>query len=98
MFAAQPREDVRIGNVVIFRGDDHEPPARVSGVKVQRRADELALSWNRASDNTLTAFYQIYADKKLIAETHTLTARLKAAEVQGGALSVMAIDLYGNRS
>jgi hypothetical protein len=98
IFTALPRDDVRIGDVVIFRGDDHEPPARVSGVKAQRRGDDLELSWNRASDNTLTAFYQIYADKKLIAETHRLTARLKAAEVPGGALSVVAVDLYGNRS
>jgi hypothetical protein len=98
IFTAQPREDVRIGDVVIFRGDDHEPPARVSGVKAQRLGGELGLSWNRASDNTLTVFYQIYADKKLVAETHTLTARLKAADMPGGALTVVAVDLYGNRS
>ena len=37
-------------------------------------------------------------DKKLVAETHRLTARLKTADVQGAALSVVAVDLYGNRS
>jgi hypothetical protein len=98
IFRAQPREDVRIDDVVIFRGDDEEPPARVSGVKVQRQANELEISWQRASDNTLTAFYRVYADKKLVIETHRLTVRLKTAELEGTALSVVAVDLYGNCS
>src|SRR5262249_6754272 len=99
LFSALPQDDgVRIGDVVIFRGDDNEPPSRVTGVKGQRQGAELVLSWNRAADNTLTAFYQVYADKKLVAETHSLTARLKLAEVPGGSLSVTAVDLYGNRS
>lgn len=98
IFTAQPREAVRIDDVVIFRGDDDEPPARVSGVKVERQANDLEVSWNRASDNTLTAFYRLYAGQKLVAETHRLSARLKTADVKGAALSVVAVDLYGNCS
>lgn len=98
IFTAQPREDVRIDDLVIFRGDDQESPARVSGVKGRRQAEDLELSWNRARDNTLTAYYQLYADTKLVAETSRLTARLKADDVPDGALTVVAVDLYGNRS
>jgi predicted esterase len=98
IFTALPQEDVRMDDVVIFRGDDQEPPSRVSGVKARPVADEMEVSWNRASDNTLTAFYRLYADKKLIAETSELTARLKLATVQGGALTVVAVDLDGNGS
>ena len=98
IFTAQPRQDVRIDDVVIFRGEDKEPPARVSGMKVQRQGNEFEVAWNRSSDNTLTAFYQVYAGQKLVAETHRLSARLKPADFQGVAVSVVAVDLYGNRS
>jgi hypothetical protein len=52
----------------------------------------------RARDNTLTAFYRIYAGKKLVAESVQLKARLKAAAVGEAPLTIVAVDLYGNVS
>jgi hypothetical protein len=95
---ANPKDGLRIGEVIVFRGRDEEPPARVSGVKVQRAGDELAVSWDKTKDNTLTAFYRIYAGKTLLAETHQLSAKLKSAAVGDAKISITAVDLYGNAS
>src|SRR5262249_21086730 len=93
-----PKDGLRIGDVVIFRGRDTEPPAKVTGVKAQRDGDALTLSWDKARDNTLTAFYRIYANKMLIAETHQVTARLPAAVAKDSPVSIVAVDLDGNAS
>jgi hypothetical protein len=95
---ASPKEGARFDDVVIFRGVDDEPPARVTGVRVRRAEGGLELSWERAKDNTLTAFYRVYAGEKMVAETHRLAARLKASAVEGAPLRVVAVDLYGNAS
>jgi hypothetical protein len=87
-----------IDDVILFRGADTEPPERVQGAKVQAKGEERELSWERARDNTITAFYRIYAGKKLVAETHRLAARLKKADVGDARLSIVAVDLYGNAS
>jgi hypothetical protein len=93
---ASPRDGFRLDDVVIFRGTDTEPPERVRGVKLRRTGDDVEVSWERAKDNTLTAFYRIYAGKKLVAESHRLKATLKASAVGDAGLTVVAVDLYGN--
>jgi len=85
-----------IGDLVIFRGADVEPPERVRGVRVRRDRDDIEVSWEKARDNTLTAVYRVHAGKKLVAESHQLTARLRASVVGAAPLSVVAVDLYGN--
>jgi hypothetical protein len=95
---AEPQTDVRLDDVVIYRGVDQEPPAQISSVKAERRGDEIVISWEPARDNTLTAFYRIYAGEKLLAEAHQLTARVQAADVGDAALAVVAVDLDGNAS
>jgi hypothetical protein len=94
--SANPRDGFRLAEVVLFRGADTEPPARVTGLKVKKSTDEIVLSWERAKDNTLTAFYRIYAGKQLLAETHRLGARLKVSTAEP--LTVVAVDLDGNTS
>jgi hypothetical protein len=98
VLGANPKDGLRIGDVVIYRGADTEPPAKVTGVKVQRDGDAVTLSWDKARDNTLTAFYRIYAAKTLVAETHQLTTRLQTAAAKDGPLTVVAVDLDGNAS
>src|SRR5262249_36500893 len=93
---ASPRDGFRLDDVVIFRGADVEPPGRGRGVTARRDGDDREGSWGRARDDTLTAFYRVYAGKRLAAESHRLTARLKASAVGGEALTVVAVDLYGN--
>jgi hypothetical protein len=93
---ASPRDGFRLDDVVVFRGADVEPPERVRGVTVRRDGDDLEVSWERARDNTLTAFYRVYAGQKLVVESHRLTARLRATAVGDAALTVVAVDLYGN--
>jgi hypothetical protein len=95
---ANPRDGLRIDDPVIFRGADVEPPARVTGIKVERQGEEVDVTWNKSKDNTLTAFYRIYAGEKLLTETHRLSAKLPAAVAKDAALSVVAVDLYGNAS
>jgi hypothetical protein len=93
---ASPRDGFRLDDVVIFRGADVEPPEQVRGVQVRRNGDELEVSWERAKDNTLTAFYRIYAGQKLVAESHRLMTTLRASAVGDAALTIVAVDLYGN--
>lgn len=84
--------------VVIFRGADLEGPEQVRGVKVQAEGESATVSWDRAKDNTLTAYYEVLADGKQVAQTHQLSARLPAAKVKGKAVTVVAYDFYGNAS
>jgi len=92
-----------IDELVIFRGADLEPPARVSGVTLERRGDRVTLTWRRSDDNTITAYYRVYAREakeksEIVAETHRLSATLSAAKLSGRSLVVTALDLYGNES
>lgn len=95
---ANPTDGVRIDDFIVFRGTDTEPPEKVKGVKFEAKGDELELTWEKAKDNTITAFYRIYADKKLVAESHRLSAKLKKADVGDAPLTIVAVDLYGNAS
>ncbi len=95
---APGKSPVRISDLVIFRGSDVEPPEQVGGVKLKREGDKLTVAWNRAKDNTLTAYYKVYAADKLVAETHRLSAALDAKAVGAAPLTVVACDLYNNAS
>jgi hypothetical protein len=97
VFAPNPGPLV-IGDLVLFRGIDVEPPARVTGVQLRREGEALVLSWDRARDNTLTAYYGVFAGQQRIAQTHRLDLRLPSAESQADALTVVAYDLYDNAS
>jgi hypothetical protein len=87
-----------IGDLVIFRGIDAEPPARVTGVRLQREGEALVVLWDRAHDNTLTAYYGVFAGQRLVAQTHRLSIRIPAGDVDAGSLGIVAYDLYGNAS
>ena len=87
-----------ISDLVIFRGADVEPPQRVAGIESTVERDRLLISWQRAEDNTLTAYYRIYAGDQLFAETHRLEARLPVADIKGRDVSIVAVDLYDNQS
>jgi cellulose/xylan binding protein with CBM9 domain len=86
---------MRISDLVIFRGSDVEPPEQVTGVTVKRNGDKLVVSWDRAKDNTLVAYYKVFAGKTVVAETHQLSATIKAVAAP---ISVVAYDLYDNAS
>ncbi len=75
-----------------------QAPEQVANVKLQRQGDQLEVTWNKARDNTLTAFYRIYAGKKLLKETPELTAKLPAGDVGDEGVSIVAVDLEGNAS
>ncbi|MBM4040107.1 MAG: hypothetical protein FJ290_16505 [Planctomycetes bacterium] len=96
------REPFLIDDFIIFRGTDLEPPARVTGLKAERKGGEIVLSWNRSEDNTLTAFYRVTVgargEPRLMAETHRLTLTLGPAAAAGKPVTVAALDLYGNAS
>ena len=85
-------------DVVIFRGADLEGPEQVTGVKVSSAGGEVSVSWARAKDNTITAYYQVLAGGKVLAETHGLSVKLKAGDLAGKGLTVVARDLYENAS
>ena len=85
--------------VIVFRGADVEGPERVAGVRVrQGEGKTLSVSWRRARDNTITAWYDVLADRKRVARSHRLSVQVPAAEIAGKAITVVAVDLYGNRS
>ena len=87
-----------LDHVVVFRGADLEGPQQVTGVKVASVGEERAVSWERAKDNTITAYYQVLAGGKVVAETHRLSVKLKAELLAGKELTVVARDLYENAS
>jgi hypothetical protein len=91
-------EPYLIDDIVIFRGADVEPPEPPGGASIQREGDEVVVSWQQAKDNTLAAYYRVYAGEALAAETHRLSVRLRAAEAAGRAVTIVAYDLYGNAS
>lgn len=86
-----------LGDVVIFRGFDVEPPSRVAGLTARRDGDKVTVTWRLAADNTLTAYYRVYVGERVAAETHQLSVTLDA-EKAPGSLRVTACDLYGNES
>jgi hypothetical protein len=87
-----------IDDLVIFRGTDIEPPARVTGVVVKRLDAGLEVGWQPAKDNTWTAYYQVYLGQTLMAETAHPSVRIEGNAWTNAALTVVAYDLYGNRS
>ena len=87
-----------ISDLVIFRGADVEPPQRVAGIESKVERDLLLIRWQRAEDNTLTAYYRIYAGDQLLAETNRLDARLPLTDIKGRDVSIVAVDLYDNAS
>jgi hypothetical protein len=93
---AGPR--LMIDDIVIFRGLDVEPPEKVTGVAAKGDGDGLVVSWDRAKDNTLAAYYRVLAGQKVLAETQQLSARLESIKDLPAALTVVACDLYGNVS
>ncbi len=96
------KEPYLIDDFIIFRGADLEPPAAPTGLRAERKGDEIALSWNRSEDNTLTAFYRVTVgargEPRLLAETHRLSLALRAAQAAAKPITVTALDLYGNAS
>jgi len=96
------KEPFLLDDLVIFRGMDVEPPAAPAGLTAQREGDKLVLSWRRSEDNTITAYYRVYAEAEgkaeVVAETHRLSATLDPGKAAGRALAVTALDLYGNES
>jgi hypothetical protein len=87
-----------ISDLVVFRGADVEPPQRVAGIESTVDGDVLSVSWRRAEDNTLSAYYRIYAGNEVLAQTSRLEARLPIADVKGRDVSIVAVDLYDNAS
>ena len=87
-----------VSDLVIFRGADVEPPQRVTGIESTVEGERLLIRWQRAEDNTLTAYYRLYAGDQLLAETPRLEARLPSTDIKGRDVSIVAVDLYDNAS
>ena len=96
------RYDILISDVVMFRGVDNEPPARVGNVRCRAEGDRARLSWDRSADNTLTVWYRVGLgegeDAKTAAEVAELSVTLPLAEVRGKKLTVQAVDFFENIS
>ena len=46
------------------------------------------VTWRRAADNSLTAYYRVYVGEGLAAETHRLSVTLDADKVSGYAFGM----------
>ncbi len=91
-------EPYLIDEVVVFRGLDMEAPQPPGNLKAAREGGQIVLSWDRAQDNTLTAYYQVLADGEKLGETHQLSLSLPAEKLAGKAVTVVAVDFYANAS
>ncbi len=94
--------DILIGEAVMFRGKDVEPPARVSGLRLRQEGGKAILSWDRSADNTMTVWYRVLAgqgkDRQVLAEVPALSVELPAEKVRGADLCVQAVDFFENAS
>ena len=94
--------DILIGESVMFRGRDVEPPAKVAGLKVRLEGDKAILSWEKSADNTLTCWYEVTAGEgqaaKVVAEAAELGATVPASAVAGQKITVRAVDFFENFS
>ena len=72
------------------------PPRPVTGLKATRQGDKIVVSWNPAKDNTFAMYYQVAGNGGPLAETHGLRAAVAAGGFK--AVTVVAVDLYGNVS
>jgi len=93
--------DILIGESVMFRGRDTEPPDKVTGVKVHIDGDRAVITWNKSADNTLTCWYQIQAGRggdKATFEAAALSATVPPAAVAGKQITVRAVDFFENFS
>ncbi len=92
------RYDLLISDVVMFKGVDNLPPAKVANVKCKVDGEKARLSWDKSPDNTLTVWYQVAADGKPVAEVAELSAELPRGEVKGRRITVRAVDFFENFS
>ncbi len=94
--------DILIGESVMFRGRDVEPPARVTGLKIRVEGDKAILSWDKSADNTLTCWYEVAISAgqsaKLVVETTDLGAMVPAAAIAREKITVRAVDFFENFS
>jgi formylglycine-generating enzyme required for sulfatase activity len=94
--------DILIGDSVMFRGRDVEPPARVSGIKLRVEGDKAMLSWDKSIDNTLTCWYEVTVGEgpsaKVVAEVADLGVTLPASAVARQKITVRAVDFFENFS
>ena len=63
-----------------------------------RDGDKVEISWQKAADNVLTAYYQVFVDGRPAGETHGLSCHLPSDEAAGAEVEVCACDLDGNVS
>jgi hypothetical protein len=94
--------DILIGESVMFRGRDVEPPARVSGIKLRVEGDKALLSWDKSVDNTLTCWYEVTVGEgpsaKVVAEVAELSVALPASTTARQKITVRAVDFFENFS
>ena len=94
--------DILISDVVMFKGVDNQPPAKVTGVKCAVEGDTAKLSWKKSADNTLTIWYKVVAGEgeaaETVAEVAELSATLPLERVKGKKLFVHAVDFFENVS
>jgi hypothetical protein len=93
-----------IGDVIIYKGQDVEPPAQVVVTREEPSGGNLLLEWQPSSDNVLTAFYEVLAidtNAKLITHIsyeHDLSASVPLSSVTGKLVKVRAWDIDSNGS
>ena len=93
--------DILIGETVMFRGRDVEPPAKVTGAKVKIEGDKAVISWDKSADNTLTCWYQVKAGEgrdQVTLEAADLSVTVPSSAVAGKKITVRAVDFFENFS
>ena len=98
---------IAIDNVVLFRGKDETPPAKVAGLKAVENDEGVKLTWKPAQDGDCVAGYVVYwsnvpkfrfDDGEVAGRTLDLTFTHKHVTHAGTYYyAVAAEDLFGNR-
>jgi len=97
-----------LDNLVIWKGPDHTPPARVTDVEVVRKGNRNVLKWTPVADNIFVQKYKIYRgtipgfspnDKTLLGESTSGTyVDALLLRDSGYFYIVRAVDCNGNLS
>ncbi|MBN1808804.1 MAG: fibronectin type III domain-containing protein [Planctomycetes bacterium] len=102
------RTFLALDNVVLYRGDDVQPPAAIEDLKVSAAEGVVTLTWSRPEDNLFAVLYRVYRsaagdvkaeDGNLVAVTHNVAFTDTTLVNPGGYhYRVVAYDYAGNAS
>jgi hypothetical protein len=93
-----------VGDFIIYKGEDVEPPAKVVMTREEIFGDSLILEWIPSEDNVITAYYEVLGKDTVtsqvnhISYVHDIKTTIPFSEIAGKIVRVRAWDIDSNGS